>query len=204
MISLTSPVETRAHRWPAGLKLGLLALASVILFATDAPWLLGVFLAGTLVLYALPGALFLRTGLGRLRVLWPFVLLIAVWHLVTGEIATGTAVLLRMLTAVGLANLVTMTTPLSDMMALLERLLAPLARFGLPVRSVVLAMALVVRFTPVLIAKGQMLVLAWRARSRRGPGWRVVVPFTVAAIDDAEQVAEALRARGGLQPPPPR
>ena len=62
-----------------------------------------------------------------------------------------------------------------------------------------LAMALVVRFVPVLAAKGQALAMAWRARSQRPPGWRIIVPFAVTAIDDAEHVAEALRARGGMQ-----
>ena len=32
MISLTSPVETRAHGWPAGAKLGALCLATLLLF----------------------------------------------------------------------------------------------------------------------------------------------------------------------------
>ena len=198
MISLTSPVETAAHRWPAGIKLGLLAVATLGLFAAlDWRWLALGF-AGMLVLYALPGEVFLRAGLRRLWVLWPFVLLIAVWHLVTRDAAGGALIVLRMVTAVGLANLVTMTTRLSDMTTLVERAVAPLGRLGLPVQAVPLAMALVVRFVPVLTLKGETLAAAWRARSPRKPGWRIIVPFAVAAIDDAEQVAEALRARGGL------
>ena len=199
MISLTSPVETRAHGWPAALKLALLAAATVGLFALRDPWWLGACFLGAMLLYALPGRVFLSTGLRRLWVVWPFVLLIGLWHLVTGEAAVGLAIVLRMVTAVALANLVTMTTRLSDMMALVERLLAPFARSGLPVRGIALAMALVVRFTPVLAARGQVLAHAWRARSHRSPGWRIVLPFAVAAIDDAEQVAEALRARGGME-----
>ena len=45
---------------------------------------------------------------------------------------------------------------------------------------------------------GTALSLAWRARSRRRAGWRVIVPFMVLALDDADHVAEALRARGGI------
>lgn len=197
MISLTSPVETRAHHWPAGLKLGLLCLATVVLFWIQNPLVLACCLALTLVAYALPGMLFLRAGLLRLRALWPFVALILLWHVVTEKPALGAALALRLVTAVGLANLVTMTTRLSDMMALIERLATPLARFGLPPARLALAMALVVRFVPVLVQKGELLRLSWRARSRRRAGWRIVLPFTVLAIDDAERVAEALRARGG-------
>ena len=55
-----------------------------------------------------------------------------------------------------------------------------------------------IRFTPVLAQKGQLLAQSWRARSTKRVGWRMIIPFAVLAIDDAEHVAEALRARGGL------
>jgi biotin transport system permease protein len=198
MISLTSPVETRAHGWPAGLKLGLLCAATLVLFFVEAvQWHL-VFLVSACALYALPGWRFLRVGLGRLRVLWPFVLLILVWHFITADVIAGLVIVLRMITAVALANLVTMTTRLGDMMGVVHWLLTPLRLFGIRTRAVELAMALVVRFTPVLAHKGHLLTLAWKARATRRQGWRIVTPLAVLAIDDAEQVAEALRARGGL------
>ena len=61
-----------------------------------------------------------------------------------------------------------------------------------------------IRFTPALIGKARQLALAWRARSPRRPGWRVVLPLTLGALDDADRVAEALRARGGLLLPEDR
>jgi biotin transport system permease protein len=103
-----------------------------------------------------------------------------------------------MLTAVGLANLVTITTRLTDMMGVVRWLCTPLRAIGVKSDRIELAMALVIRFTPVLIDKGAMLAMAWRARAARRVGWRIVTPFAVLAIDDAEHVAEALRARGGL------
>lgn len=198
MISLTSPVETRAHGWPAGAKLGALCAAGVVLFAVQSVAWQGIFLLGTLTLYALPGRVFLHAGLARLRALWPFVLLIMLWHLITADAAGGALIVVRMLTAVALANLVTMTTRLSDMMGVVRGLCGPLRVFGLRTQTIEIAMALVVRFTPVLVEKGRALRMAWRARAVRRPGWRIVVPFAVTAIDDAEHVAEALRARGGL------
>ena len=73
MISLTSPVETWAHRWPAGLKLGLLCVATMVLFAVQhLQWHL-IFFGIAFVLYALPGRRFWVSGLRRLMVLWPFV-----------------------------------------------------------------------------------------------------------------------------------
>lgn len=198
MISLTSPVKTRAHGWPAGAKVAALCAASVALFAASALWMQAAASIGVMVLYALPGRIFLRHGMQRLWPLWPFIVLVLVWHVVTGAPADGAMIALRMLNAVALANLVTMTTTLDGMMGVVRWLLTPLRALGLNLRAVELAVALVIRFTPVLAAKGRMLALAWRARARRRAGWRVIVPFMVLALDDADHVAEALRARGGL------
>lgn len=199
MISLTSPVKTRAHGWPAGAKLAALCLASVLLFA--APYLSVQITAavGTIVLYVVPGGVFMRHGLRRLWPLWPFLLVIFVWHWATDAAAQGAVIALRMLTAVALANLVTMTTTLAAMMDVVRALLRPFSRFGVNLRAIELAAAMVIRFTPVLTQKGAALSMAWRGRSRRRAGWRVVVPFMVLALDDADHVALALRARGGTE-----
>lgn len=198
MISLTSPVKTAAHNWPAGLKLALLCLATVVLFTLEN--LIGQLLALALnfALYALPGRRFLSSGLRRLWMLWPFVAIIVIWHALVSDLTNGLIIVLRMITAVGLANLVTMTTNLSDMIGVVRWLLTPLRRFGINTGGVEMAMALVIRFTPVLALKGRALSMAWRARSPRRVGWQIITPFAVLAIDDAEHVAEALRARGGI------
>jgi biotin transport system permease protein len=91
-----------------------------------------------------------------------------------------------------------MTTALSDMIAVIRWLATPLRRVGLNTRAMELAIALVIRILPTLIDNGQRLSDAWRARSPRRPGWRVVVPFTLLALDDADHLADALRARGGF------
>lgn len=198
MISLTSPVETRAHGWPAGAKLAALCAATMVLFAITSLPVHAVLLSLTLCTYAAPGWRFFRIGMSRLWILWPFVVLILIWHAFTADLANGAIIILRMITAVALANLVTMTTKLSQMVVVVNRLLAPLRRFGVNTRGVEIGIAMVIRFTPVLVQKGQMLALSWRARSVKRLSWRVIIPFAVLAIDDAEHVAEALRARGGL------
>jgi biotin transport system permease protein len=73
-----------------------------------------------------------------------------------------------------------------------------LARLGLSPKVLAVSVALVVRFTPVLMDKVTQLMQAWRARSARRANWRVVLPAVLIALDDADHVAEALRARGGL------
>lgn len=197
MLTLTSPVETWAHRVPAGAKLAAMALATTGLFALDAPSALAAALALTVALHLTGGLRFAVAGLWLLRPLWPFILIVGVWHLWTGDIAGGATVLLRMVTAVALANFVTMTTRLSDMLAVIERLARPLRPLGLSPRRLAIAFALVIRFIPVMLDRLEQIGASWRARSPRRPRWRVLVPATLAALDDADRTAEALRARGG-------
>jgi biotin transport system permease protein len=197
MLTLTSPIETWAHRLPAGGKLAAMALATTGLFLLASPLPLALALVGGVALYLSGGRPFAVAGLGQLRPLWPFVLIVGLWHLWTEEISAGVVILLRMVTAVGLANFVTMTTRLSDMLAVFERLARALQPLGLSPRRLALAVALVIRFIPVMLDRLAQITAAWRARSPRRPRWRVLVPATLAALDDAERTAEALRARGG-------
>jgi biotin transport system permease protein len=197
MLTLTSPVEIWAHRLPAGVKLAMLAVATTGLFAMSAPAPLAAALLATAALYATGGARFALTGLGLLRPLWPFILIVALWHLWTAELSAGAAILLRMVCAVALANFVTMTTRLSDMLEVFQGLARPFRAIGLSPRSLALAVALTIRFIPVMLERMTQIGESWSARSPRRPRWRVLVPATLAALDDADRAAEALRARGG-------
>lgn len=197
MISLTSPYRTRAHGWPAGLKLGALCLGSTAVFLTDDLPVMAGLLAALALAYALPGRPFMRAGLRALRLVLPFVVIMLTWHLLTGEWQAGLLISMRMVLLVGLANLVTMTTSLQGMMGVMRWLLTPLRRLGLPTHLLETAVPLTIRFTPVLIARAEALALAWRARAARRPGWRLVLPLMMQALDDADHVGEALRARGG-------
>jgi biotin transport system permease protein len=197
MLTLTSPVETWAHRLPAGVKLAALALVTTGLFALRSPVSLGGASLVTLGLYASGGQEFAKAGLRLMRPLWPFVLIVGLWHLWSRDLPGGAVVLLRMIAAVALANFVTMTTRLADMLAVFQVLARPLAPFGLSPRRLALACALVIRFIPVMLDRLAQIGQSWQARSPRRPRWRVLVPATLAALDDADRVAEALRARGG-------
>ena len=202
MLALTSSTETPYHRWPAGLKLAMVSATVFLLYLVERPAVLALALGAVILAYLAAGRGFLAEGLRQLRPLWVFVAVVLVWHALAGDIRTGLAVSLRLAAAVGLANLVTMTTRLDDLTEIVMRLLSPLRHLGIRTAPIGFAMALVVRFTPVLFAKAATLVDAWRARSPRRPGWQILMPVTLLAIDDAEHVAEALRARGGLDTDP--
>jgi len=204
MISLTSPVRTWAHGVPAGSKLAALSVTTAILFALNDPIWLGTGVAGAAALTLSSGWTFARAAFHALRILIPFLILIAAWHGLTGQAAAGCALALRLLAALALANFVTMTTRLSDMIDVAAWLMTPLRRFGLSTRAFELAIALVIRFTPVIARKGSLLNDAWRARARRRTSWQIVIPLAALALDDADHAAEALRARGGLEIEPTR
>lgn len=196
MLTLTSPVETWAHRLPAGPKLAAVAGVTTGLFLLSSPWTLAGPALAALALYLSGGWVFARAGLGLLWPLWPFVLVVGLWHLWTADPVGGAVVLLRMFSAVALANFVTMTTRLSDMLAVMERLARPLSPI-LPPRRLALAFALVIRSIPVMVERMEQIRQSWSARAPRRPRWRVLVPAVLAALDDADRVADALRARGG-------
>lgn len=197
MLTLTSPHKTWAHPLPAGAKLIALAAVTMALFALKTPLALGAAALAVGALIATGGPAFAKVSARLLRPLWPIALIITLWHLVTDDLSGGATILLRMGAALAAANFVTMTTRLSDMLAVMQRALSPLHGLGLPAKPVALALALVIRFIPVMLERFDTLSTAFRARSALRPGWRILMPVALAALDDAEHVAEALRARGG-------
>ena len=116
------------------------------------------------------------------------------FHVLTRDIEAGLLVCMRLATAVAAANLVTLTTALEDMLDVMERLMARLfiGRQD-PTPALPLSVTLVIRFIPELTRKGGTLIEAWRARSTKKFSWKLLLPFALLALDDAEQVAEALK-----------
>jgi biotin transport system permease protein len=79
----------------------------------------------------------------------------------------------------------------------------PFAKLMPPQRAA-LAIALTIRFIPVMGQRAEELAQAWRARSPARPRWRIMPALSLSALDDAARVAEALRARGGVDGQPPQ
>lgn len=198
MLALHTPFETTLHKIPVGAKLLALVVVTTGLFLTDALSLQILVMLGIAAVYWSQGTKFLKYGFSLLRPIWIFVGVIAVWHFVTADIYRGTVISLRMITAVACANLVTCTTKMDDLIDIVVRGLAPLQRFGVKPKRVGMLIALFLRFAPVLIEKSGKLQDSFRARSAKRATWKTVLPLAVIAIDDAEHVAEALRARGGI------
>jgi biotin transport system permease protein len=187
--------KTWLHRISAGYKLLALAIISIG-FTQLADWR-GLLVATFAVL-----ALYLLTILGhwsRLRLYAPLLpLLVGLGALQAYASGSEMAVasITRLVAMILLADLVTATTPMLAMMDALAPVLRPLRRIGVDENQVSLAVALVIRFMPVLLNEWTQRGEAWRARTGRRPPLRLLAPFATDVIRLADHVAEALDSRG--------
>lgn len=183
------------HRLPAGAKLMALAVLSVLIVPLSNPLLLAMVLAAVLIVYSSFGRPGLRR-LGQWRSLAPLLAVIFALQVWAASVEVALASVLRIAVMVLLADLVTLSTRLQDMMDALALPLRPLKRLGLDPERLALAVALVLRFVPVLLDTWRGREEAWRARSPRRPGLPLIGAFFSGALAMADQVAEALDARG--------
>lgn len=96
------------------------------------------------------------------------------------------------------ANLLTLTTTVEALLVSLEEGLKPLARFGVPAEKISLAIALTLRLIPLILQTSQEVL---DARKARGLGFSPLafgVPLIVRSIRRAENIGDALVARGAL------
>lgn len=111
---------------------------------------------------------------------------------------------LSLIIALGLALLLMLCTRVSEMMDSLNSALQPLARWGVPVEAITLAVSLTMRLIPLQL---QMLQEVIEARKARGGGASLRalgVPLVVRTLLRARAVGEALISRGVGTPRSPQ
>ena len=195
MLGSALGARTWLHRVRPGVKLGVLAGATLVFFWVTAWWALAAGLLVVLGLYVSLG----RPALARitlLRPLLPLLVIVVALQALAADLGAAAAVALRLLLLVLAADLVSMTTPMLAMMDAISPLLRPLARFGLDPRRLGLAVALVVRFVPTLFEDWRRREEAWRARTGRRASLRLLAPWLNDLLRLADHVGEALDARG--------
>jgi biotin transport system permease protein len=182
------------HRLPASAKLaGLLVLLAGTLTLSSP---LAVALAGvaTMVLYATAGLVQVLPAQVR-PMRWIVLGLLALQTLaaswVSAVVLTG-----RLVVAVVLAGLVTLTTRVVDLLDVFERVLRPLRRIGVDAERVALVLALAIRAVPVVAGLASEVRDAQRARGIAADPRSFAVPFVVRSLRHADALGEALAARG--------
>ncbi|MCY4445831.1 MAG: energy-coupling factor transporter transmembrane component T [Rhodobacteraceae bacterium] len=195
MLTLNSPIRTPYHSIPAGYKVGFLMIFSLVMYLIHSPLLMLYGFAFVIVAKLIVGIRFFIFALWKLLPIYPFLIVILLWHLLTNTFNEGLVIGLRLLAVFGLANLVTMTTRLDDMINLLNRVLKPFAKLGLDLSIVSVTIGLAIRTIPKIIDIVKKIGFSWRSRSVKPINWRMVFPLVCLTLDDSEHVAEAIKAR---------
>ncbi|MGJ0388419.1 energy-coupling factor transporter transmembrane component T family protein [Microbacterium sp. CGR1] len=195
MIQMYRPGASVLHRMPAGAKLTIFAALAIGLSAYphDA-WSIGVALVGVCSLFVL-ARLPLRVLIAEVwRLRWLVLVLgAALWIFASPHAAwISTA---RVISLVLLASLLTITTRMGDLLAVLHRMLLPLRRLGVDADAVSMTISLTITMIPVVASFADEVRDAQRARGVR-LGMRGVVPLLVRTLRHADDVGDALAARG--------
>jgi biotin transport system permease protein len=202
------PGRSVVHRAPAGVKLLALAGLGVALFAV--PSLAAAAAALAAVVAAGWGAarLPVRVLAAHVRPVLGWAVLLLVVHAVTTDLTTGAATALRLVVLVLAAAVVTCTTRVTALVAVVERLCAPLALVGVSPARIGLVLAMALRFVPLVAERAARVREAHAARGGSLRGVRgtaaLVVPLLVQVLRLAHTVGEALEARGADELPPTR
>jgi biotin transport system permease protein len=203
-LALYSPGSSLLHRTPAGLKLAALAALSVLLFAVpELPVAAGAL--AVVVVLGLAGAGYTPRGLlAQLRPVWLWLAGLLVFHLLVTDLATGALAVLRLATLVLAAAVVTGTSKVAELVAVIEWLCAPLRLAGVRPARIGLAVAMTLRFIPVVAERAERIREAQAARGAARPVFLMLVPLLVQVLQLAHTTAEALDARGADDEEPPR
>ncbi|MDP9408399.1 MAG: energy-coupling factor transporter transmembrane protein EcfT [Actinomycetota bacterium] len=195
MAGVYVPGASPLHRAPPAAKLVALALAALGLLQLQAPLPLALALAACLAMYAvarIPG----RMAVHQIRPALLVLGAIFAAHALIATPADGAVVVLRLVTLILLAALVTMTTRITDMLDVIERACRPLARVGVDPAKVGLVLALSIRFIPVLADQAKEIREAQRARGAHRAPRPLLVPLLIKTLRLAHDLGEALDARG--------
>ena len=193
--SLYLPGNTRLHRASAGLKLAVLAVASTALMWVHSPALL--FVVCVLV------CLSVRSTGASLQQIWQQVRPLVWLLLVLGGLSVWShgvlqtlEMILRLCTLVLAALVVSMTTPLTQMMHVVARLLQPFERLGwVDAERVALGVGLTLRLSPELGVQWQDIREAQLARGLKPSPLTMGVPMLLRTLRRADEIAQAIDAR---------
>ena len=199
-LALYVPRASLVHRTPAWLKLLVLAGLSVLVFAVPTLPVATGALTGVLLVAFGPARLPVDVLARQARaVLWLLAALFAL-HLLVTDVVTGAIAVLRLLALVLAAAVVTATTRVTAMVAVIERVCGPLRLVGVRPARIGLLVAMVLRFIPLVAERADRIREAQAARGGSTRGVRALatmaVPLLVQVLQLAHTVSEALDARG--------
>lgn len=194
MIGIFHPGTSLVHRMPALAKLALLAVVVTAVTLLHSLVALGVASALVVALFALARIPARLAWQQITPILWVLAFTVPVQWIFAGWEAAATMGV-RLVLAVALAAVYTLTTPVSATLDAMQVLLRPFRRWVDPDR-VGLALALAIRCVPLLADLVREVLEARKARGAEGSPTAFAVPVIVRALRTADHLGEALMARG--------
>ena len=193
--SIYVPGHSWLHSLRAGPKLIALAGLGASLMAIHSLLIL------TIVLFCIAGLTYF-SGITpaklwrQLKALFWFVLILGLYSAWVQSPEAAMEMLLRLISLILAALIVSMTTPITQMMAVVERMLQPLDRRGwVDVNKLSLAFGLTLRLIPELSVQWNDIREAQAARGIKPGVLTMLFPMLVRTLRRAEEIAEAIDAR---------
>jgi len=194
VIGLYSPGRSIVHRAPTLLKLFLLSLGVVLVGTLQDPRLLAGAIVAVIALFGL-ARIPPRAAVAQIApILWMLLVAAPIQALLAGWLVAG-LMTGRLLVAVALAALFTLTTTVTAVLEAFQRLLKPFGRW-IDADRVGLLVALTIRCIPLVTDIVTEVLEARKARGVRGSLLALAVPVVVRSLYAADALGEALAARG--------
>ncbi len=191
-VAARSPV----HRWPVWVKYLLMCVGGIVPFLVGQLWVSLTALTCAAVRVVAGARIPARPALAIGWQFWVMMLMLAAYQWLMGDPLRGILYLINVLAAIYLARLVTMTTPINDIMDAIAGAARPLRFLGVDPERVALAFVLMWRSIPHLIGLLGQVRESARARGLNGLSPRYLIPAIVSAVGFALTTSDALRARG--------
>ncbi len=189
------PGSTWLHRLPAGVKVGGLFVAVLVVLLIRAPWLAGVavLVAGGLLASARIPWTVVRGGVRGLAIVLGVLFVVQWW---ASGLDDAAVTLGRVASSVLFAWTISMTTRVAAMLRVLEVALAPVRWVRLSPERAALTVALAIRCVPMVVDAVQQANEARSARGARPSVSSLAVPVVIRSLRMADSLGEALIARG--------
>ena len=216
------PLDSMVHKMDPRSKIMIMLFLMVAIFIPAGVWgyvIIGIFILGSLYLSKLSIQYALRT---MKPMLWMMAFLFVINVLV---IKTGTPmislgwftiysdavyqtlyIVVRLMLMIIITTVLTATTKPLDLTLGIEKLLKPFEKIGVPAHIIAMMISIALRFIPTLIEETQRIM---NAQASRGVDLEngsikekimailsLIVPLFVSAFDRADQLANAMEARG--------
>lgn len=194
MGSLYSDQPTWLHGIHAGAKLAFLALLGTGVFFTQHLSVLLGCAACCVLMFASLGRATLRAKPLLMGLAFASVL-IGLFHLYMQQPMVGAVSVLRLLCTTLMGIALTITTRYTDLLGVLEWLLAPLRLVGVQPERLSLQVALMLRFTEHFFVVWRRLDDAHRLRTGKAGGFKILAPLTLHMLIAARRVADTLHVR---------